>query len=202
VAPSAPALSQPATPPSPACTMSAQVRAASSGPDSWCAEEVLSSLGYPLAGRPDDVFDDASVRALRRYQEANGLLADGVLGPVTGTHMGVWDEAAAQARAFEVPADSGDGRRVVYSRSSQRSWAIDADGTTVKTYLVSGRANEPQPVGWLRASVHRRRGLDVELGRHRHDGRGPRMTDRRPVITSATSAMGQLADATTTTAAT
>lgn len=42
-----------------------------------------------------------------------------------------------------VPANSGTGRRVVYDRAQQRVWAIEADGTVVKTHRVSGRTREP-----------------------------------------------------------
>ena len=42
-----------------------------------------------------------------------------------------------------VPANSGSGRRVVYSKGRMRVWIIEADGTLVRTYLVSGRYNQP-----------------------------------------------------------
>jgi lipoprotein-anchoring transpeptidase ErfK/SrfK len=45
-----------------------------------------------------------------------------------------------------LPADSGSGRRVVYSKSLQRVWAVEADGTVVKTHLVSGRLTWNQPI--------------------------------------------------------
>jgi hypothetical protein len=37
-----------------------------------------------------------------------------------------------------VPADSGDGKRVVFDQSDQRVWLVDDDGTVERTYLVSG----------------------------------------------------------------
>jgi lipoprotein-anchoring transpeptidase ErfK/SrfK len=37
-----------------------------------------------------------------------------------------------------VPADSGDGRRVVFSQSRQRVWLIGERGKVQRTYLVSG----------------------------------------------------------------
>jgi hypothetical protein len=37
-----------------------------------------------------------------------------------------------------LPADSGDGYRVVFSESRQRVWLVDSDGTVERTYLVSG----------------------------------------------------------------
>lgn len=37
-----------------------------------------------------------------------------------------------------LPADSGEGRRVVFSESRQRVWLVDGDDEVVSTYLVSG----------------------------------------------------------------
>lgn len=37
-----------------------------------------------------------------------------------------------------LPADSGSGKRVVFSKSGQRVWLVNAKGTPVSTYLVSG----------------------------------------------------------------
>jgi lipoprotein-anchoring transpeptidase ErfK/SrfK len=47
----------------------------------------------------------------------------------------------------ELPANSGEGRRAVYSKSRQRAWTVEADGTVSRTYLVSGRLtwNQPTP---------------------------------------------------------
>ena len=37
-----------------------------------------------------------------------------------------------------LPADSGEGRRVVFSEGRQRVWLVNARGAVVRTYLVSG----------------------------------------------------------------
>lgn len=42
-----------------------------------------------------------------------------------------------------VPANSGFGRRIVYSNSAQRVWLVEANGTVAKTHLVSGRRGMP-----------------------------------------------------------
>lgn len=42
-----------------------------------------------------------------------------------------------------VPANSGAGRRIVYSNSAQRVWLVEDNGTVTKTYLVSGRRGLP-----------------------------------------------------------
>ena len=46
--------------------------------------------------------------------------------------------------SWVLPANSGSGRRAVYSKSLQRVWAVDADDNIVRSYLVSGSqfANE------------------------------------------------------------
>ncbi len=46
-----------------------------------------------------------------------------------------------------LPPDSGTGRRVVYSKSLQRVWAVDDLGEVVKTHRVSGRLDplDPRP---------------------------------------------------------
>lgn len=37
-----------------------------------------------------------------------------------------------------LPADSGEGRRIVFSESDQRVWLVGVDDAVVRTYLVSG----------------------------------------------------------------
>lgn len=44
-----------------------------------------------------------------------------------------------------LPANSGEGRRVVYSKNLQRVWMVEADGTIYNTHRVSGRMDQPQP---------------------------------------------------------
>jgi hypothetical protein len=43
-----------------------------------------------------------------------------------------------------LPADSGEGRRVVFSVGAQRMWWVDETGAAIRTALVSGRPNTPQ----------------------------------------------------------
>jgi lipoprotein-anchoring transpeptidase ErfK/SrfK len=44
-----------------------------------------------------------------------------------------------------LPANSGTGRRVVYSNSAMRVWAVDDFGNVVKTHRVSGKRFVPAP---------------------------------------------------------
>mgnify|MGYP003943611431 CR=1 FL=1 len=41
--------------------------------------------------------------------------------------------------SWVLPTNSGSGRRAVYSKSLQRVWAVDSNGTVLKTHLVSGK---------------------------------------------------------------
>jgi lipoprotein-anchoring transpeptidase ErfK/SrfK len=45
----------------------------------------------------------------------------------------------------ELPPNSGTGRRAVYSKSLQRVWAVDADGTILLNTRVSGRLDPRYP---------------------------------------------------------
>jgi lipoprotein-anchoring transpeptidase ErfK/SrfK len=45
-----------------------------------------------------------------------------------------------------VPANSGSGRRIVYSKALMRVWTVEADGTLSKTHAVSGRRTWNQPL--------------------------------------------------------
>jgi len=49
---------------------------------------------------------------------------------------------AAGAAAVAVPADSGTGRRVVFSQGLQRVWLLSAHDTVKRTYLVSGSVTD------------------------------------------------------------
>ena len=50
--------------------------------------------------------------------------------------------AQERAVADALPADSGQGRRVVFSRGAQRVWLVGADGAVTSTYLVSGSVTD------------------------------------------------------------
>lgn len=46
---------------------------------------------------------------------------------------------------LQLPANSGEGRRVVYHKSRQRVWTVEADGTVSKTHPVSGNLTWSKP---------------------------------------------------------
>jgi peptidoglycan hydrolase-like protein with peptidoglycan-binding domain len=128
-------------PPRVTCRVTTTVKWGTSGPAAKCVERRLVVLGYALYG-PNRTFDSTSVDAIRAYQRSKGLTADGVAGPFTLFSLKIWGGRNPHLPP-PLPANSGTGRRVVYSRAMQRVWAVDGDGRVVKTHLVSGRLHEP-----------------------------------------------------------
>ncbi len=47
---------------------------------------------------------------------------------------------------FDPPADGGNGRRVVYSKTQQTVWAYDENNTIIKMHRVSGRQDPGDPL--------------------------------------------------------
>jgi hypothetical protein len=60
---------------------------------------------------------------------------------VSGTSSKAADPQSSDTSAV-LPAGSGSGRRVVFSKSAQRVWLVDADGSVASTYLVSGSVTD------------------------------------------------------------
>jgi hypothetical protein len=82
--------------------------------------------------------------------DAGGSTATGSTESRSQDDRGVGDAPAASAPAptsgspssTALPADSGEGRRVVFSTSAQRVWLVGADGAVASTYLVSGSVTD------------------------------------------------------------
>ena len=93
-------------------------RVASSRPDDAGTGALTAAAGAATAQQPAAA---SRSRADRSVSDALGQVA-------------VPDPGSSTA----LPAGSGSGRRVVFSKSAQRVWLVDADGTVASTYLVSG----------------------------------------------------------------
>ena len=124
------------------------------GPAVADVQATLVGLGL-LAGRPDDqVFDEATDRALRQFQQERGLSVDGIVGPESyralaaarwrlgdrllslATRMYVGDDVAAlQERLLELGFDAGRADGVFGQRTEralrglQREYGLVPDGT-------------------------------------------------------------------------
>ena len=69
------------------CAINAALRRGSSGAQVRCLQSRLTALGYPV-GPVDGAFGNMTHNGVVRYQRAKGLLADGIVGRITGTSLG------------------------------------------------------------------------------------------------------------------
>jgi len=104
------------------------------------AEQTSDGKGYWLVGQRGKVFTFGSAPYF-------GQMVAHELAPieafaVSGNDDGYWIMTAAPP---EVPANSGSGRRAIYSKLEHRVWLVEADGSVSHTFLASGRADRPKP---------------------------------------------------------
>lgn len=93
---------------------------------------VVAGASASRAGTSADAPAPAAATGTSRSEEQRAVTA---LDPVALVAPDVGSSTA-------LPAGSGTGRRVVFSKSDQRVWLVDADGTVASTYLVSGSVTD------------------------------------------------------------
>ena len=99
-----------------------------------------AAIVEPAAG---DVITTGAVLAVPIGQPATAAGAT----PARGTQVQLHTPPPPPAipAAEMLPDNSGQGRRVVYSKTLQRVWAVDETGTVVKTHRVSGKLTPLDP---------------------------------------------------------
>ena len=141
----------------------ASLRIGSSGDSVACLQQALADAGY-YDGPITASFQNETYAAVEQLQIDRKLFVDGVAGRETGISLGIWPDeqmfvvrtpppppgatdltgfalssvAVAGPDGPPLPENSGDGRRIVYERISQRVWAVEDDGQVVRTWLVAG----------------------------------------------------------------
>ena len=88
----------------------------------------LNTLGCD-AGTADGVSGAHTRAAAWRFQSANGLSRDGIIGPVTRSALQAPTAKRCDKRA--VPLNSGTGRRIVVSQTHNWVWLVGSDGKAV-----------------------------------------------------------------------
>ena len=78
------------------CADAASYRRGSSGAVVRTIQEKLSAWGY-YSGEADGVYGSATEKAVKSFQQNNGLTADGIAGPATLRAMGIDDSSASAA---------------------------------------------------------------------------------------------------------
>ncbi len=95
-----------------------------------------------------DATDDASTDDTGDPPPASGSPGVDVRAAQTDSGGAVSDESGTEADpAAALPADSGQGRRVVFSESRQRVWLVSGRQRVKRTYLVSGSIYDNLDVG-------------------------------------------------------
>jgi len=107
------------------------------GPDVRNVQERLTDLGY-YEGEVSGVYDKATAQAVQAFQEAFGITADGVVGPVTWEAIGLGEEASQFFNdQYEIFVDL-----------DQKLLTLSERGRIVKSWPVGvGKQETPSPVG-------------------------------------------------------
>jgi hypothetical protein len=146
------------------CTIGAlSLRIGASGDGVACLQGALADGGY-YSGTSNGDFGQTTFDAVMKYQQAEDMFVDGVVGRETAVGLTIWPDeeslvtrtprpaegetdlwgvklspvGSAGADAPPLPDDSGSGYRVVYDRAGQRVWAVDGDERIIRSWLVSG----------------------------------------------------------------
>jgi hypothetical protein len=140
-----------------------ELRIGDSGAAVICLQQALIAQGY-LSGSASGSYDNATFSAVNKLQKEKDLFVDGLVGRETALALDIWpDEASLVIHtpppapgavdllgyplsfvatsgpdAPPLPPNTGSGKRVVYSRSGQRVWAIDKNDRVIRSWLVSG----------------------------------------------------------------
>ena len=172
----APAPIAPTTVPEPVvkkCVITAKTLSSTSrGKDVICLQKALIAAGF-LTSKATGFYGPATFGAIKKLQESRELFVDGKVGRETALSLDVWPAevslvvrtappainavdlmgfalssvATSGPDAPQLPAQSGRGRRVVYSRAGQRVWAVNATNVVVRSWLVSGSKYENELPG-------------------------------------------------------
>ena len=146
------------------CTIPTKtLRTGDTGAAVACLQQALKRDGW-LEADPTGVFDSDTRTAVIALQTDKSLFVDGEVGRESALKLGIWPDenlnvvrtppppagaedalgfplssvASTGAAAPPLPPNSGTGRRLVYERSGQRVWAVDEDGSIIRSWLVSG----------------------------------------------------------------
>jgi lipoprotein-anchoring transpeptidase ErfK/SrfK len=139
------------------------LRTGDTGASVLCLQKALIRENR-LVGDATGTFDGPTRTAIIALQTEKSLFVDGEVGRESALALGIWPEeklnvvrtpppapgakdsmgfplssvASTGADAPALPANSGEGRRLVYDRAGQRVWAVDKDGSIIRSWLVSG----------------------------------------------------------------
>mgnify|MGYP000085471595 CR=1 FL=1 len=107
------------------------------GPDVENVQERLTDLGY-YDGAINGVYDKPTAEAVRAFQEAFGLTADGVVGPITWEAIGLGEDTS----------QFYDDQYEIYIDLDQKLLTLSERGRIIRSWPVGvGKEETPSPVG-------------------------------------------------------
>ncbi|MGC1308574.1 MAG: transporter substrate-binding domain-containing protein [Phormidesmis sp.] len=113
----------------------------------------LETLGYEAVGRTPGLFDTATDRAVRRFQRSEGLMVDGIVGPVTQARL------AAIKAGTETQMAQFDNNRARLSLPPDIQRIID------RKILVVSLLDEDNPPFFMLGKDGQLDGSDVRMAR-------------------------------------
>ena len=126
----------------PNCSLSIRLELGDTDPEVVCLESQLIAAGALSEVGPDEVFDDATDAGVRKFQAANGLVVDGVVGPQTAKQLGSWIGPDVLPPDPDSCPDSG--RAAVVDRFNQRSWLCE-QGEITEIMPITSAISQPDP---------------------------------------------------------
>lgn len=126
----------------PDCTLSIRLELDDADPEVACLESQLIAAGALSEVAPDEVFDEATDAAVRKFQGANGLVVDGVVGPQTASQLGSW--VGPDVLPPDADTCPETGRSAVVDRFNQRSWLCEA-GEITELMPITSAISQPDP---------------------------------------------------------
>lgn len=126
----------------PDCTLSVRLELDDEHDEVACLESQLIAAGVLVDAAPDGVFDQATALAVRSFQDQNGLVVDGVVGPQTATKLGSWVGPEVLPPDPETCPEAG--RAAVVDRFNQRTWLCE-DGEITTLMPITTALSQPDP---------------------------------------------------------
>jgi hypothetical protein len=126
----------------PDCTISKKLEVGDTDAEVACLESQLIAAGALSSVAPDEVFDDVTDAAVKTFQEANGLIVDGIVGPQTASQLGSWIGPDVLPPDPKTCPESG--RSAVVDRFNQRAWLCE-DGAITEVMPMTSAITQPDP---------------------------------------------------------
>ncbi len=124
-----------------ACSITTVLKSGASGAEVKCLESQLVAAGFTTT--VDTTFDTATDTAVKAYQAAKSLEADGIVGRVTAQAMGIWAGPLGPLPATNDDCPSTSHGAII-DRANQRG-ALCADGTITYQFPITTALSQPDP---------------------------------------------------------